>query len=162
MCSVKGEKKPSVESLPHGNVTQAECKRTAFHFAQWFPLRGNLIDRELVNIKFVVSFKRLFDSSNNSPCVHLNNPLHTLYEKPPRSSESHRYSLPTDAHRGVNSPGIINAEICVLLGCNATTLVIWFPTFLYDAKSDTASQPTTTETPTTPLHKSRYSRHKLW
>ena len=124
VCSVKGDRKPSVESLPHGNVTQAECKRTAFHFAQRFPLRGNLIDRELVHIKFVVYFKRLFDSSDNSPCVHVNNPLHTLHEKPPGSSESPRYSFPTDAHRGMNSPGIINAEISVLLGCNVTPMVI--------------------------------------
>jgi len=130
MCSVKGESKPSVESLPHDNVTQAECKGSAVHFAQRFPSRGNLIDWELVNIKFVVYFKRLFDYSNNSSCVHVNNPLHNLYERLPGNFESHRCGFPTDAHPGVNSPGTINAEVSVLLGCDAMPLVIWFPTFL--------------------------------
>jgi len=43
MCSIKGESKPSVESLPQDNVTQAECKGSAVHFAQRFPSRGNLM-----------------------------------------------------------------------------------------------------------------------
>ena len=50
MCSVKGESKPSGQSLPHENVTQAECQGSAVHFAQRFPSRVNLTDRELINI----------------------------------------------------------------------------------------------------------------
>ena len=91
------------------------------------------ITRESYDIKFVVYFKRLFDSSNNSPWVRVNNPLHTRYETPQGNSEFHRCSFPADAHPGVHSPGIINAKVSVLLGCEAMSLIIWFPTFLHHA-----------------------------
>ena len=122
------KKTECVESLPHVNVTQADCKGSAVYFAQRFPSRGNLM---IWNLWFT-----------SKGCLILPTillafvwiiPLLTRYKTPPANSESHRCRFPTEAHRGVNSPGIINADVSVLLGCNAMSLVIWFPTFLHDA-----------------------------